>query len=365
MEEPTYEGVIRLLLQQPDEIRYLVLNKLDSLDLLSLRATNHTLHQLVHGASPALCAGLSKRIAESHKLSHITMGISDLSTFFNMSSRFKAACGVAAIVAERIAPYLTSLDLRGDKTALQAWRKRKKLLMQRRLERGLIILQIYLVFMLNNMNDNELYFEPLDDETYTSLRNIFLFDQQGFIKKHMSGLTEEEFTNVTAALELLKETCKARCIPFRSKFSAHPFTSIRQILILKGLAPFTKLLVKDTSMAQQATILRRLNRQFGQHRRSYITSETESPCLSLPMLVGYWQSRIAFFDVKRSNQARDRFIANQDIWDTSARAVITQKLGVAPMAQTATNMVQKLCVEENGQPDKGVVLVGAWNQPTF
>lgn len=359
----TYEAVVDLLLQQPSEIRAMILNNLEAVDLLSLRATSRTLHNLIHDSSRGLCLGLCEHIAKTHGLYHIPINLPDLSAFFRMSHRYNSACEVATIIAERVARHVSMMGIRGDKSALDTWRKKKRLRLERRMKRSLIILQVYLMFMQNNMNDNEGNLEPLNDDEYTSLHNIFLFDDQEFLREHMSGLTEEDLMEVTAALDVLKLICRGRCVPFRMKSPAHPFTSVRQILILKGLAPFTELLNKDASLAQQEAILRRLSRNNGLYRRSYAGPDTDPPCPSLHILDGYWQSRKVMFDLKRSNKARDRFIDNQDIWDKSARGLMMLKLGKAPRMLSAASWIQKLCIEDEKGVRGSEILLGNWDQP--
>jgi len=363
MEKPRHDSVINLLLQQPTEIRNLILNSLDSRDLLTMRATSRTLHDLIHESSTPLCLSFYEHNSRIHHLPLTPLNTPNLSAFFRMSSRYKSACEVATIIALRIAQYLSTRATRDDNAALEIWRRKVISRLERRLKRSLIILQIYLNFMLDNMNENEGNLEPLDDDEYTGLHNIFLFDEQSFLQRNMPMLTETDFIDVTAALEILKLMCKGRCVPFRMKSPAHPFTSVRHILMVKGLAPFTELLAKDVSLAQQEALLRRLSRNIGQSRRSHSASNVASPCSSLNALDGYWQSRDICFDLKRSNSARDRFISHQDIWDKSARAFMMPRLERAPKTQAATVWIQKLCVEGDEKARESDILIGDWDQP--
>lgn len=340
----------------------MVLNRLQPTDLLSLRATSLTLHNLIHDSSRSLCIGLSDRVSVSHGLSHIPISLPDLSAFFTVSRRYMSACAVASIIAERLARHLSTMDLRADKSALEAWRKKKMLSLEKKLGRSLMILQLYLMFMLDNMNDNERSLEPLDDEEYTSLHNIFLFDEQEFLEHNMSALTETDFMDVTAAVEVFKLTCKARSLPFRMKSPAHPFISVRQLLVLKGLGPFTELLAKDAGLAQQEAILRRLGRSIGQSRRSSTMAGSDLPCPSLHALAGYWHDRNAFFDLKRNNRARDKFVSQQDIWDKSARALMMPKLDKAPETQSAAAWIRKICTQGEKDLKESDVLIGTWDQ---
>lgn len=368
-EKPTYTGVINLLLQQPPEIRTAILDNLESRDLLSLRATSHTLHNLVHESSSALCGGLKERISKGNDLSHIHVNIPDLSAFVKISSRYRSACEVAVIIADRIAQHVSPTCLRFDKRALEDWRKKKSRRLERRLRRNLVVLELYLMFMLYNMDANEGNLEPLDNDEYTSLRNIFLLDEQEYFRSHMSGLTEADIVEVTTALDILRSTCEARCVPFTMKSPSYPFTSVRQILIFKGLAPFAELLTADAGLALQETILRRQSRSIRQYRRSYTMLEPHGPCHALSALEGYWHNQKVPFDVKRSSSARELFISHQDIWVESARAFMQHKLGRALKMeralkkQSAAAWIQGVCVEDEKSMRESEISVGNWAEP--
>jgi len=363
MEGLTSTGLLDLLLQQPPEIKIAILDNLEPRDLLTLRATSHALHNLVHESSGALCIGLKERISKANDMFYIHINIPNLSAFLQVSSRYRSACQVAAIIAEKIARHVSPTSIRLDKRALEAWRKKKSRSMERRLRRNLIVLELYLMFMLQNMNDNEGSLQPLDDGEYKSLHNIFLFDEQAFFRRHMPGLTETDSVDVGTTLDILKTTCEARCVPFKMKSPAYPFISVRHILIRKGLAPFAELLAEDAGLAVQETILRRQSRDMRQCRRSYTTRKSHDSCPTLHALEGYWQTQAVAFDVKRSSEAREKFVSHQDIWDKSARAFIQHKLERAPLKQSATAWIRKVCAEDDKSMKQSVVFVGDWAKP--
>jgi len=229
------------------------------------------------------------------------------------------------------------------------------------LARAFIQLHVYLNFLLDTITKNEEDLSHLDDDEYTTLHHIFDLDQQKFLADHMSSLTEQDFIDITAALVIFKSVCKARCVPFTFRSHTHPFTSVRQILVYKGLAPFTQLLAPDAGLAQQDVHLRRICREIGQSRRSYLNSSTQSDCIrSIHCLEGYNESRDAFLDPRRSSKAREAFVNHQDIWDRSSRAFMMRKLGRYPTLQSSTIWISNVIVE--GERESQIV-VGPWDMP--
>lgn len=352
-------NVLNLLLQQPPEIKNQVLRWLEPEELLRLRATCHALHAFIHESERAICLSLTDRIAQKHNISDAAINVPDLSTFFRLSKQYDSACQVAMVTAERIARHLKSSGQSDDKNAVEAWRARKAVRLQERLTRSFIHLQIYLNFLLDTMIRNEADLSHLDEDDYVCLHHIFDLDQQQFLTNQMSTLTERDFVDITAALVIFKSICKARCVPFTLKSHTHPFTSVRQILIYKGLAPFAKLLARDTGLAQQDAFLRRISREIGQYRKSFMASAAqESSCTLAYELKGYKQSKRAFFDPKRGSKARDSFISHQDIWDRSARAYMMRKLGRYPTLQSSTTWIVNVVAEEERESQ---ITLGPWD----
>ncbi|KAJ9654320.1 hypothetical protein H2198_006618 [Neophaeococcomyces mojaviensis] len=355
------ERILHLLLLQPPEIRNQVLQWLDPGDLLHLRATCHAMHDFVHESERAICLSLRERIAQKHDISDAIINVPDLSAFFRLSRQYDCVCDVATITAERITRFLKCIGHSDDKSALETWRARKSLRLQKKLVRSFIYLQIYLDYLVDTITKNEEILSHLDDDEYTTLHHVFDLDQQQFLTNQMASLTERDFIDITAALAIFKSVCKARCVPFTFKSHMHPFTSVRQILVYKGLAPFAKMLAKDTGLAQQDVLLRRISREIGQFRRSFLnTSVQAESSYSIHPLEGYNRNRYAYFDPKRSSKARDTFISHQDIWDRSARAFMMRKLGRYPTLQSSTTWIANVVAEEERDSH---IIVGPWDMP--
>ena len=330
MSEHSYDGILRLLLLQPLEIRLLILSWLEGKDLLSLRSVSHVYHDMIHHSERALCIALAERIAKAHDLSGISLTVPNYSAFLRLSRQYSAICKLATTVATRISGYVALTAHASGSIVLEHWRKKAAARLRGRLARALIILQQYLDYLLEVLANNEEHLRSLTEDDYTSLHNIFDFDQQKFLADYMSGLTETDFVDVTAALGIFSSTCKARSVPFELKSSAFPFPSIRKILVYKGLAPFAELLSVDTTREQQANLLRRLSTSIAQLRVSATPAWTGPLLDTIHHIDTDGQSRHLHYDVKRSSRARDSFVGQQDIWDRAARVLMMSKLGRFP-----------------------------------
>lgn len=358
MSDHSYHDVLNLLLQQPLEIRHLIFGWLEPRDLLNLRMTDRTWHNQVHASEQPICMDFADHLTKLNDLTNVPIRVHSFSSLCQISNRYVSLCDLAKVLADQVGSRLTVKDRSDTKDILEQWRRKKVRRLERKLLRALLILQQYLDLFQEIIIKNERLLEALPDSDYISLHNIFDLDQQQTLSEHMSGLSENDFTDVTAVFGIFKSICKARNLPFHLKVHTFPFASVRQILVHKGLAPFGKLLAPDCSQTQQDTILRSLSQDIASLRRLPRLVQERLTLGSIHHIDGYAQSKELRFDMKRSSKPRDIFISHQDIWDRSARALMMSKLGRFPAIPGYVRWISEVITEGEERVE---ILPGPWD----
>lgn len=351
--KPQYDRIVDHLLRQPPEIRQLVLIRLETTDLLSLRATSHSLHALVHDSERAICLDLSEHICKTYCLSHLAISVDNLSEFVKVTRRYSAIRGVSDIIASRVC---NSMKLRQSSTregALKDVRLNAHILLKQKLIRSFIILQHYLNSVFKILLENEEHLIGLDDEIYSGLFNIFDFDQQQFLTDHMSQLTESDFIDVTASWHAFRSVCKARNVSLSSRIFNFCSVTFKHVLFYDGFAPFASLLDQDaTRNAQQAVL-----KIYDERRLKRSSEKSEIPLSSIHHLDTRKDILLMDSHCRRSSDSRVAYINHQDIWDRAAGSSMMQKLQRFPTIKTPSEWVKDLVrTIENGSE----VVIGDW-----
>ena len=358
-----YGGMLTALLRQPVEIVTDVFSHLTFSDLMNLRLVNKRTHELVHYSAETIGANLAESINVSFDIQHIPVAIPNLESLLMISRRFQLFDATAGAIAERIGMHLQrdTISKTQDESALTAWRNKKIKLITHRLTRSFIILQQYLDLMRDTFVDNEPYFQPLNDEEYETLTNIFDFDQQAFMTKRLSELTENDYNDVTAAFNILKAACKARSFGFSTCPNGSPWLSVKALMLYTGFFIFPAILAKEFSQTVCDQVVGQAASLVEKQRNA---SFRINPNVNITHLDGYLREveRNVYFDKRRNRRARATFVQNQNLWGRAARSLIMQKFGTVPRDVNATAWIRKICTG-TGTCKESDIKLGPWDSP--
>lgn len=355
--------IVTRFLALPPTLKDHVLSFLDARDLLNLRHTSHALHNSVHESASALCATFSRELIGMYNIHPEAIPITDLTGLVRAERKYQAMLGVAKAMADRLSWSLKSRPHLSSAAVLKAWQERTATKLAHKITGTLFYLSFYVDFVRETVLNHEEVFSPLHDKEYAQLSNIFDFDQQDFLDQNMYWLHEYDFIDVSCVLRLFAGVCQGRRIPLRQKPHAHSPASIRQILIYHGLEPFARLLAPETTLWDQTAILREYSEKIASWTRHGIkTPHRNDRCQNIHSLIPKGEAQEIGLDPNRTSQARDLFVANQDIWDRSARAHMLRKNGKLPEHWGPIDWLIAQARERNDSP-RDEIMVGHWDQP--
>lgn len=340
------DGIFLQLNKQPTEIVGLILSWLAVKDLLNLRITNHSLHNLVHDHAESTCSKVCSRLQSVSPAIRLATNIHsskrDLLFCIKLSRRYHLISEVSTLLSERLVRSIKLYPPFADSKEASVWHTRKERLLQRRLLPALFVLNNFLESLRLTFALGEHHFADLSDEEYMQLKDVYSLDQQHLIEQ-LEHCDQRMMCDITHAFFVLNLICTSSAtgtvLPL--DHVAFPRTPFKRILVMRGLLPFASFLKPTTeSNNTEGRVVAKFTVNDELWRGEYFKSIrlAKPPLVSVHHLhtdngVPPDLHNLANNSRLRSRGALANFTEEQDIWLGPA-AVVAQRKYTDPQASS-------------------------------
>ncbi|RMZ82873.1 hypothetical protein DV737_g1856, partial [Chaetothyriales sp. CBS 132003] len=355
--------ILTHLLEQPHELIGEVVRWLELKDLLNLRITSRSLHQLVHSHEQAICARYYGRLRHQHAALQLPVSLrgfpNDLVSYIELQHSYEPIHQLSLAFSHHIATKLRLESPLPTKEVECRWRERKTLLLHRQLFPWLFALNSFLESLRNVFIRGDEDFATLSDSTYLSLQDVYDLDQQHIIQDVYSW-SRKSIVNITAALGVFIGIAAAKRLALESKAPEYPFASVKKILIFRGLVPFKAILCRpshDATGRTEALVAASRRVMHGAGPRRIVDLK-----LPLPSIHHLDTDRLEApaQQSSRGTNIGNAFVGRQDLWYKAAYAVVQRK--DMPRSSFPPNTDKWLCkmLKETDDPPFSL---SAWTKP--
>ncbi|RMZ88052.1 hypothetical protein DV736_g4715, partial [Chaetothyriales sp. CBS 134916] len=244
------------------------------------------------------------------------------------------------------------------KEAEHCWRERKRLHLHRQLFPWLFALNGFLESLRIVFIQGDQDFASLSDKAYLALKDVYDLDQQHIIESVYSW-SDESIVNITVALEVFIGIAAAKRLSLESKAPKHPFSSVKKILIFRGLMPFKEILCRfshDASSQREELIVASERLMHGGGPRRIV--DLKPP---LPSIHHLHPARLEAPTEQSSRGVvvRNAFVDKQDLWYKAANAVVQRKGVRRGFPPNTDEWLRKVLKETDDPPFN----LSAWTKP--
>jgi hypothetical protein len=342
--------VLTYLLDQPNELIAEVVQWLDLKDLLNLRLTSHTLHELVHSHEEGIYVRYCQRLRRAHPLIHLPVtlndGRNDLLRYIELQRRYEPLRQLSLTISDHIASRIQIRTALRDKQAEGDWRHRKQIRLHIGLLPWLFALNSWFEALKVIVLEAEKDFACFDDDTYLSMTDVFNLDQQRIIEDWVPS-SHENIGKVMSVYAIIEAFLKLNKLNLTSRSSRYPFASLKKILIYCGLMPLNALLAYSTTndaKRRQELAAASEKTLVGNNGKSVMQMSER-----LPTIHHLDTQRLENSMVQPSRRigARNRFIDQQDVWDKAASTVVRRNGENRDRPTRTIEWLKELLAEEN------------------
>ena len=349
------------LLACPNEVVVPVLCHLSWADLLSLRRTNHALHDLVHRHQKVLvqeyrsCSSIPGFTSMT-----ITIGRhDDLAELSELVVREREAQVTGEIIASRIISKLTFRHAPFSVDELRNWKEKKCKRLADVLRKCLFALHDFFVQLRQSFLEATDQFSLLSDDELLALGQVFELDQQYAIER-IEGVSLIDITQTWRTLQAITVAIGLSS-PRQPQPRQLPAITVRSLIAMQGFARVTKVIRsanfeyggKGKADKIVGAILAEDSRErpFSTRRLATITYLRQTK-----------QQKAENVFLRRGNIAQVKFMEQQNFWEKAAMSVMQRK-GVVGSSSPEIDTLEtwlRAMIAERGDP---WFEFGRWNRP--
>ena len=316
-----------VLLEQPEEIIFGVLQWLSVRDLLNLRQVNHTFHKVVHEHEGSICASYCRSLEAqdpAFRLPPLVHGETlDLLHYSDLQYRYESLRDLTSVLTGHITAYLVHSGITNEE-AIETMRVRKRWNFAKNLLPGLFLLNNYLESLKRVMIDAENAFSTWDDEEYVANKDVFMLDQQRIIEDLCR--TPDKIVDMFIAWMVFRGICTAKRLSFSYKYPYHPFPTLKRILLHRGLPCTTELISGDrTDTATRQTFEKKISDVAWCSQRHFWHNRAELPSIHH---LRVHRRCVAHLSMNRRHTVVNKFLDGQRLVSRAVFAVLQRHGGV-------------------------------------
>ena len=315
---------LTFLLQQPNELIGEVVQWLDIKDLLNLRRTCRSLHELIHSHEESICARYRRTLGREHAVfdlpDRVFIRRNDLTYYIELQHRYESMRLLSLTLAEHVSAGLRQSSPQLGKEDEDAWRQRKGRKLHKAIFPWLFALNSFFECLGSVFAVGEESFASLDNETYLALRDVYDLDQQQLIE-NSSAYQHQAIDEMSSVFSVLKGVMRAKKLSLNSKSHKYPFASVKRMLLQFGLMPLGSFVRPEIDDAERRILLVSVNERT-MTARAFVDHRADMTSIHHLDTERLTQTTLHSF---RRLDVRNSFMDRQDIWSRASIAVMQRE----------------------------------------
>jgi hypothetical protein len=353
------QGAFSRLLNQPPELVGGMLQWLEVPDLLSLRLTSRTFHNLVHDHETSICGRYCRQVQREHRAFQLPPTVyaprKDLLHYIDLHRRYSAISILADRISNHVVRHIEIQRPKLDKAQEELWRSKKVTKLRAELFPALFLYNSFLecLYAVHLRGEDE--FSTWDADEILSLIDVYNLDQQRII----ANLDAQTIKNVSAAASIFFGKLRWHRVSVSMRSHTYPFATVKRILLASGILPFVDIMARgSTDNDMRNKLVEASDKIWHGTGRTPVVHQWGSLDSIHHLRTDRLHQTISNSPFA-NHKVQNRFIERQDIFNMAAFAVL-QRLDASATSLPDPNQWLRRVIAEPGDP---TFVLGKWNSP--